>query len=347
MNDLVSIIIPIYNTEKYLEKCVQSVISQTYTNLEIILVDDGSPDNCGKLCDEFTHIDSRIKVIHKENGGLSSARNSGLRIAAGKYIAFCDSDDWMEEYIINKAVSKIKENDSQIVIWGYSSDLMDSDGKLVDSHLCKIDKTIDTLNVNCFVNNSIMGLLGYAWNKLYNKTTILDNSIEFREGTSLVEDVLFNAQIISHCKNIAIINEIGTHYMQRDAATLGNAFYPNFGELIGQSLEAQELIMDHFDVSIDKKNEIASKQSIIAIKYGIFQIIDDNSTLLADKYRRLKQIINSSEIQELAKKCRTVQARDRFLLLLVKRRMNIMILCCSVFHRFIQSPVRNKKRNGI
>lgn len=94
--DLISVIVPVYNVEKYLRKCVDSIIAQTYTNLELILVDDGSPDNCGKICDEYAAKDSRIKVIHQKNGGLSAARNAGLDIATGDYIGFVDSDDYIE-----------------------------------------------------------------------------------------------------------------------------------------------------------------------------------------------------------------------------------------------------------
>ena len=97
MSDLISIIIPVYNVEKYLERCVKSVINQTYKNLEIILVDDGAKDNSGKMCDELSKLDSRIKVIHKENGGLSDARNFGLKIATGDYIGFVDSDDYIAD----------------------------------------------------------------------------------------------------------------------------------------------------------------------------------------------------------------------------------------------------------
>ena len=96
MNDqkLISVIVPIYNVERYLEKCVNSILVQTYSNLEIILVDDGSPDNCPQLCDQLAKKDSRIVVVHKKNGGLSSARNAGIDIARGEYIGFVDSDDW-------------------------------------------------------------------------------------------------------------------------------------------------------------------------------------------------------------------------------------------------------------
>ena len=97
MNEpLVSVIVPVYKVEKYLDKCIESIVGQTYENLEIILVDDGSPDNCPTMCDEWAQKDSRIKVIHKENGGLSSARNAGLDACTGDYIGFVDSDDWIE-----------------------------------------------------------------------------------------------------------------------------------------------------------------------------------------------------------------------------------------------------------
>ena len=93
--DLISVIVPVYKVEKYLDKCVQSIVDQTYRNLEIILVDDGSPDNCPAMCDAWAEKDDRIRVIHKENGGLSDARNAGMAIATGEYIGFVDSDDWI------------------------------------------------------------------------------------------------------------------------------------------------------------------------------------------------------------------------------------------------------------
>jgi len=114
MQELISVIIPVYNVEKYLKRCVDSVINQTYTNLEIILVDDGSPDECGKICDEYAAIDNRIKVIHKENGGLSSARNAGIDIATGIYFSFIDSDDFVSENFIEKLYFLIKQYNADI-----------------------------------------------------------------------------------------------------------------------------------------------------------------------------------------------------------------------------------------
>jgi len=100
MSDLISVIIPVYKVEKYIDKCIKSILNQTYTNLEIILVDDGSPDNCGQICDDYAQKHNRIKVIHKTNGGQAEARNYGLNIAKGKYVTFLDSDDYVsEDYI--------------------------------------------------------------------------------------------------------------------------------------------------------------------------------------------------------------------------------------------------------
>ena len=96
MKPLISVIIPVYNVERYLDECIKSIVNQTYENLEIILVDDGSPDNCPRMCDDWAKKDERIRVIHKENGGLASARNAGMNICTGEYISFVDSDDWME-----------------------------------------------------------------------------------------------------------------------------------------------------------------------------------------------------------------------------------------------------------
>ena len=110
-NPFISIVVPIYNVEKYLKKCVESILNQTYKNFELILVDDGSPDRCGEICEDLKKKDLRIRVIHKENGGLSSARNAGIDVAKGEYIGFVDSDDYIEPFMYEKLVNAVvKDN---------------------------------------------------------------------------------------------------------------------------------------------------------------------------------------------------------------------------------------------
>ena len=117
--ELVSIVVPIYKVEQYLERCVQSICNQTYPKLEIILVDDGSPDQCGELCEMYAKKDERIRVVHKENGGLSDARNEGVKYATGKYILFVDSDDYIAEDLVEKTVEVAETQNCDIVLFDY------------------------------------------------------------------------------------------------------------------------------------------------------------------------------------------------------------------------------------
>ena len=120
---LISVIIPVYKVEKYLKRCIDSVINQTYKNLEIILVDDGSPDNCPKICDDYSKKDKRIKVIHKKNGGVSAARNKGLKLSNGDYIVFVDSDDWLEYNFVEEMLTNLRKNkvDYFFVLYQYTA----------------------------------------------------------------------------------------------------------------------------------------------------------------------------------------------------------------------------------
>ena len=129
MNPLVSIVIPVYNVEKYLDRCVRSVVRQTYDNLEILLIDDGSPDNCPQMCDAWAQIDTRIRVIHKQNAGLGMARNTGIENATGKYICFFDSDDYIIGDIIEEAVLLAENEKADMVLFGMCA--ADNDGKIL------------------------------------------------------------------------------------------------------------------------------------------------------------------------------------------------------------------------
>ena len=205
MNNKISIIIPIYNVEKYLKRCLDSVVNQTYKYIEIILVNDGSPDNCGKICDEYAKIDSRIKVIHKENGGLSSARNAALDIVSGEYIMFVDSDDWifensleqLNEYInmdydiINFKFSFVKEKTENII---------EFNGRTENSYECDLLSYIDKL---------FSGELDFfIWNKLYKRD--LFDGVRFPKGRNY-EDLATIYKLYFKAK-IIIVTDFALYY---------------------------------------------------------------------------------------------------------------------------------------
>ena len=177
MNDLISIIIPVYKVEKYLNKCIDSVIGQTYKNLEIILVDDGSPDNCPRICNEYASIDKRAIVIHKENGGLSSARNAGLDIAKGEYIFFLDSDDYIAENTIERLYKALVLEKADIAI-----------GNMTKINMLNKEEYKTSIDIKLFDFNNIDDFLLFfnsriawraPWAKLY-KVAILKNNDDLR-----------------------------------------------------------------------------------------------------------------------------------------------------------------------
>ena len=200
----ISIIVPVYNVEKYLRKCVDSILNQTFKDFELILVDDGSIDTSGKICDEYNLKDNRIKVIHKENGGLSSARNAGLDIAQGEYIGFVDSDDWIELDMYEKLYKICKENDTDVGIVG-----INYGGASEKKKSKKIEIYSNKLILDDLVYNKGKEITWPAWNKLWLKKVIGES--RFKEGR-IYEDGLFLYSLSSKIKKVAKIDYEAYNY---------------------------------------------------------------------------------------------------------------------------------------
>ena len=217
----VSVVVPIYNVEQYLDKCVKSIISQTYKDLEIILVDDGSIDNSSSLCDEWGKKDSRIKVVHKENGGLSSARNAGLEIATGEYIMFEDSDDWLEIDIVEKSVARIEKDKSDLVIFGYKK--VNTKGKELDFFTFGDKTYLNDELLNQLHSRILEMSFGYAWNKLYRLSIIRKSGI-VNDGSIIDrEDLYFNLSLFNYLNKVSYLEYVGYNYLQRQTSLLHNA----------------------------------------------------------------------------------------------------------------------------
>lgn len=169
--ELVSIIVPVYNVEAYLDRCLSSIISQTYHNIEVILVDDGSTDQSGELCDQYQKQDSRIRVIHKENGGLSDARNAGIQISGGSYIAFIDSDDYVREEYIGRMMEEAERTDCDVVICGYSK--KHASGESFDYIALPDTYEGRQIQKNFYDGKPSPEMFDVAWNKLYRKTLLM------------------------------------------------------------------------------------------------------------------------------------------------------------------------------
>lgn len=241
MINKVSIIIPVYNVEKYIEECLESVIRQTYKNVEVILIDDGSTDKSGKICDIYMNKDSRIKVIHKKNEGAASAKNIGLKNISGTYVMFVDSDDVIDKKCVENKVRVLEETDADIV-----------QTKFLDMFKNNTQKyTSDIKNKLYKKDEFLLEYIKYwecaiFWNKLYKKEVLKD--IEFIEGRC-IDDEFFTYKIIQNSKKIVISNTYDYYYRHRKSSVMND-----FGH-------RKKILKDQIDfiyirfLDIDKKNK--------------------------------------------------------------------------------------------
>lgn len=217
-NPLVSVIVPVYRVEKYLDRCLNSIVDQTYKDIEIILVDDGSPDSCPKMCDEWAKKDNRIKVIHKQNEGLTSARKAGLFIADGEYVLFIDSDDYIELNMVELLVTKAIETDLDMVLCSYykDSDILIPVSMSYDKDLTTKEEIRDffILPIIRPMNDNI-STNGFMCTKLYKKSMIKDKYFA-SEREYYTEDVVFNSLMALDINGIAIVNKPLYHYCENE-----------------------------------------------------------------------------------------------------------------------------------
>lgn len=290
----VSVIIPVYNTKKYLRKCVDSVLAQTYDNLEIILVNDGSTDDSGALCDEIAKGFNNIIVIHKENGGLSDARNAGIAVATGEYTCFLDSDDWMDEECLEETLNEAKISDADVVVWGYHTDFYDENERIITSRdvIPAQFKSTDKVDENMDVDK-LIGLCGYAWNKLYK--TVVIKGLEFVKGISLVEDILFNAEVMTENVKVSFINKAFTHYIQRQRETLGTKYYPDYLDLKKKAIKADERILTCWHTPKEIIERFVCGMYLSVSWSMITNLLKSNASK-KDKTNKIKELINNKEV---------------------------------------------------
>lgn len=297
-NELISVIVPVYNVEGYLEKCIQSITTQTYTNLEILVVDDGSTDTSPALCDELAETDTRIQVIHKKNGGLSSARNSGIDAASGEYYVFVDSDDYIHPQMIEQLYSRLKADNSDLAICGIEPVDEDGNYKYAGFDFVLSDDVWDETAFwnNFYGRNTVFCVV--AWNKLYPKA--LFSTIRFANGKTHEDEFMLH-NIVSQCKKISCVNQKLYYYLQRSDSIMNQPCKKNRLDLVeayalrgkyfkdsGQQYLAEKSlsccppafldIKSRLDMTL-QENRQAYKNSKIIFKKHFFYIASGNASL--------------------------------------------------------------------
>lgn len=241
MNDKISIILPVYNVDKYLRKCIDSILNQTYKNFELIIIDDGSTDNCPSICDEYKLLDNRIQVIHQENKGLSAARNVGIDLSIGKYITFIDSDDYIDNKYLEILHKLIVENKADMAVCDkiIVNDKEKETNKLITNYNNEIID-VEEAYMRMFKCNGI----GFnVWSKLY-KTNIV-KKIKFPKG-KLYEDIFVINKIMSSVKKIIVTNYNGYYYLKRRDSITNTNISDNHMNLIEGSIKFKDYMLRNY-----------------------------------------------------------------------------------------------------
>lgn len=286
----VSVIVPVYKVEDYLCRCIDSILAQTFTDFELILVDDGSPDNCGSICDQYSKKDARVHVIHQTNSGVSSARNAGLTYANGCYIMFCDADDWVRIDWIQLMVETIKEDENCWVVCGADFISKENHEILVPTGQ---DKSKDFLPVSDYFLIHKCALDSFCWNKIYRMDILKQHRIEFRNGVSFGEDLLFNIDYLKHMDGIKLVKETLYYYNRSNEMSATGKYDPQRFEKIRVTYNKRKpLISRHYLAEF-------STMFFCNCMFSIECLFDErNEWSLVDKWKYSNYIMQSPEFRE-------------------------------------------------
>lgn len=329
-NVLVSVIIPVYNVEKYLERCVQSVSRQTLQELEIILVDDGSPDRCPELCDKYATMDMRVKVIHKPNGGLASARNAGLRVAIGEFVFFLDSDDWLELDGLELLYKTALEYDVDFVryrairsYWpgleehapGRVEEIREMPGGYYDYNKIKesiYPKLIATSQLT-------MGPIVAAWSSLYRIDFLKKNNLYFDERVKFSEDMIFSAKVVLNANSFYYIDNACVYHYFYNPTSISKSFREGRWESCKHLIELFEKDF------LNNPRYDFSKQIIYLRWFCVMLGLNERKYIKDSKKRKeyCKSVVNDAIVENtrLSLGMLNVSWKQKILLVLIKLKM--------------------------
>ncbi len=319
-----SVIVPIFRVEQYLNRCMESIVNQTYRNLEIIMVDDGSPDSCPALCEEWKRRDSRIQVIHKENGGLALARNSGLEIASGDYVSFVDSDDYLVTDLFSLAACELEKSKADICWFGHC--MVDRDGKKRNAPMDYPDRVtekdirFELLPRTCgtgFTHAGSSYSLVPAWSGIYRRAFLDENNLRFQKIVS--EDKLFNMQAFYHVKSVSFLAKPLYMYCE-NASSLTKVYRPYL-----------------FDAACD----LYARQKKLVGQWGLQTILDQavHASFLTHVHACLKQenrFVWDADTRKAKQKMKTICESTQTQAAIRQYPMETVELKKRIFYRCVQ-----------
>lgn len=302
--DLVSVIVPVYNVEKYLEQCVNSILNQSYKLIEIILVNDGSKDSSGELCEILAKRDDRILVVHKDNEGLGLARNTGLKYVKGKYVTFIDSDDYADPDLIENLYSAIKENNADACIGGFKR--VNDDGKVIYKEIYE-KKIYEKEKCTCELLPRMLGsspeksdsIRMSVWNVLYSTEIIRRNNLDFpSEREYISEDIIFDIKFYRYCRRCVVVNNSSYNYRVNNTSLTQSYKKDKFNKVKFLYNEISKMIKRYG--LIDECLVRLQRQYFVNVRYCITQEKKTISGLnMSERIKNINYIISDTQLKNI------------------------------------------------
>jgi len=315
-NPKISVIIPVYNVQQYLVKCIESILSQTYSNFELLIIDDGSTDKSGLICDNYVQKDSRIKVFHKKNGGVSSSRNLGLDMAKGKWLMFVDSDDSINIKCLEKCLYVVRQNKLDVLQFSY--DRISTSGTIISSNI----NSTEVLSSDQYIKEFKFNVC--VWGTFIKRLIVHSNRIRFNDSIKLAEDQLFIMEVIKHSHLIQRIDDILYYYLDN----INGATHNSKSEDMIKSCNALILFSG--------KWSIYKRQVDSMVVYFIISIIRNNDISINIIYNIYKKanILNN----------KMLYSRDKLIFIKLAR-LNFKFACCIILFKYKIKGIILKKFN--
>ena len=299
---MISVIVPVYNVETVLHYCLDSILAQSYRDFELILIDDGSTDSSGKICDEYAHKDNRILVRHIENQGVSHARNLGIEMASGEFILFIDSDDFVESIYLEELIHLHQNNPECDNIWcGFQTVDSYENPTATQSVVYSYEEPVTITSRKNIMTLHEKWLDAGPYCKLFKRSIIAENHLTFRQDLSLGEDLIFNFQYLDKTNgSIAILNKMLYSYMKMPEGTLSSKYYPDLEEIYRQIHSAMGDCVNRWGCDETQKAKLYN-----AMFYNFENIMRNTfhpQSKIDHKYHYNRQIMKSTEFQSILKK---------------------------------------------
>ena len=312
----VSVIVPVYNVEEYLPKCLDSIINQTLEDIEIILVDDGSPDNCFRICDEYAEKDSRVKVIHQKNSGPSVARNTGIKNATGEYVGFVDADDYIDCYMYEKLVDVCDKNNYDAVFSNYYK---------VNKNDISVNQYKNSLEMLLSYKDIVSGKLVFIWKNIYRRNFLLENDILFNKDVSIGEDTTFNLNCVLCSNKIYYINIPFYYYVQRESSIMGKGYHNNLCVKLENQYKEKLRLYKKYDIK-DFEEDLYSNNMVHTLVMLLSNELGHKCGIW-EKIRNYKVMRNTSLVKDTFNKISpfAIKSSIKFLVFLLKYRLYFIL----------------------